>query len=126
MKNKTIDVLKLDLAGGEWDFIKNLDIEYACIHVKQIIVETQPFGRQDSFDILRKIQKCFSLFYRKSRFRKNEKYVPFGNHKLNVNTRNSLYNMQRVIEKETQENLISYLFLYGELYFANINFLLEK
>ena len=123
MVNKTIDVLKLDLAGGEWDFIKHLDIEYVCNHVKQIIVETQPFGRHDSFDTLRRIQKCFSLFYRKSRFSQSERYAPYGNHNLNVNTRNSLYNMQRLIEKETRENLINYLFLYGELYFANINFL---
>ncbi len=123
MINKTIDVLKLDLVGKEWDFIDNLNIEYACNYVKQLIVETQPFGRNGSFDTLRRIQKCFHLFYRKSRINIFDKRALSGKHNFNLNRRNSLYNIQRLMEKENKENMINYFLLYGELYFANINFL---
>jgi hypothetical protein len=67
--NKEIDILKMDIEGGESSIIFNLDIEYACKYFKQFIFETHPprLGEYP-FRLLSKLEKCFSLFHRDTRF----------------------------------------------------------
>ena len=67
--NKEIDILKIDIEGGEASIIFNLDIQYACKYIKQFIFETHPLRLgQNPFQLLSKLEKCFSLFHRDTRF----------------------------------------------------------
>ena len=122
LKNKVIDILKMDIEMGEWIVLEELRVNYMCKYVKHFILETHaafifPTVKTDSarhIHLLRKFEKCFSLFHRNTRFFKTPgrsefqwpiKYkVPLKNYK-------------------TETNLIDYMVTYGELYFVNTNFL---
>ena len=69
LTNKTIDVIKLDIEGEEASVILNLDIEYACKYFKQFVSEAHPLSLgKYPFQFLNKLEKCFSLFRRDTRF----------------------------------------------------------
>ena len=40
LKNKLIDVFKVDIEGSEENLLANLDIDYACKYFKQFMIET--------------------------------------------------------------------------------------
>ncbi len=45
--NKTINVFKTDIEGAEWQVLEELDVDYMCKYVKQILLETHP-SRMDA------------------------------------------------------------------------------
>ena len=113
-----IDVFKIDIEGPEKGVIQALDMTYACKYFKQMVFETHMNFR---FTDLVKLEKCFLLFKRDTRFFENGVYnslhgplsefqVPNG-YKLNLQ---SYYN---------ETYLAEFMFVTGELYFANRNFL---
>lgn len=120
MIDKPVDMLRLDLAGDEWDFIRELDIDYACTHIKQLIVETQPFSVKDSVTVLKKLEKCFSLFHRKNWLNKN-RFTAKG--QRDVNKKNSANKMQRQSGDSSIADMLNDIISYGELYFVNTKFL---
>ena len=76
--NQTIDILKIDIEGGEASIIFNLDMDYACKYFKQFAFETHPpkLGKYP-FQLLSKLEKCFSLFHRDTRFFKGDALILF-------------------------------------------------
>jgi hypothetical protein len=118
MENKVVDVLKIDIEGAERGFLQDFNMSYACKYVKQLLFETHANFR---FNELVKLEECFYLFHRDTRFFLDdlasskwgtitEFHHPKG-FKLNLKPfKNDL-------------NLAEYMFVTGELYFVNINFL---
>ena len=70
LENKVVDVFKMDIEGGEIDVLQNLNIDYACLYFKQFMLETHTRSLTDTFfhTILRKLEPCFVLFHRDTRF----------------------------------------------------------
>jgi len=73
LKNKIIDVFKMDIEKGEINVLENLDMDYACKYFKQFVLETHPLSPNEIFSrytyiLLQKLHKCFLLFHRDTRF----------------------------------------------------------
>jgi len=128
LTNKTIDVFKMDIEYNEWNVLMTLDMEYACKYIKQFMLETHPARilstdqRRDfnSLKLLRRLEKCFLLFHRDTRFFQQYKkeygfyvteFQDHKNYKLDLN------------EFENEIDLVNFMFIYGELYFVNKKFL---
>ena len=122
LKNQVIDILKMDIEGAEEDVLKDLDIDYACKYIKQILLETHP-GFKGIPSLLRnRIERCFSLFRRDHRFFLGHIREPVG----------FITEWQRPVSDpffldisqfKDENELAQVLFNLGELYFVNINFL---
>lgn len=117
LQKKVIDVVKMDIEGPEKDILNDLDIEYACKYIKQLMFESHENLR---FRDLEKLEQCFLLFRRDTRFFRNFKEYPQGvltefqapdGYKINVT------------EYHNETYLAEFMFVTGELYFANRNFL---
>ena len=116
MNREIIDVMKVDFDGSEKEFIKQLDMEYICKYVKQIIMRTHKGIR---FRDLERLEECFMLFRRDTRFYEDEESTfslsefkhPNG-YKLKLQT------------YVNETNLAEFMFSTGELYFANRNYCL--
>ena len=88
LMNKIIDVVKMDIENGEWSVLINLDIEYACKYFKQFVLEThtskldsrvfEQNGKFDPLTVLRKLERCFLLFHRDTRFYLSSKPSVYG------------------------------------------------
>ena len=117
LTNKVVDVFKMDIENAEWSVLANFDIDYACKYFKQFMLETHSFNRRFNpfyLEILRKLEKCFLLFRRDTRFFVTQDKTEFQHHKIFK------------LDLEPFENeivLINYVITYGELYFLNKNFL---
>jgi hypothetical protein len=117
MTDKVIDVLKMDIEGWEKNVFDALDMNYACKYIKQIMFETHANVR---FDDLEKLEECFVLFRRDTRFFEEVIYdarlgylTEFQKPKgFNLNL-TSYFNDTYMAE---------YMFVTGEIYFANRNF----
>lgn len=119
--NKTLDLVKIDIEGNEADVINNLDMDYACQFIKQLVFETHPPRLGDQpFRLLSKLEKCFRLFHRDTRFFQGDTYGPTG-HMTEFQNPDE-FKLQLKMFK-TEIDLASYLFCYGELYFINENFI---
>lgn len=116
--NQVIDVFKMDIEGPEKEVFSNLNMNYACKFFKQIIFETHKNFR---FRDLEKLEQCFYLFRRDTRFFEylvhhpqlgflSEFQAPQG-HKINVT---AFFN---------ETFLAEFMFVTGELYFVNKNFI---
>lgn len=130
LENQTIDVLKMDIEGGEFDVFKQLNIDYVCKYVKQITIETHPsnpniptYKLYENFKSLARIEACFLLFYRHTRFYMKEGPIPTGwASEWEVDG-----GFQLDIKKFANEiDIASYMYLYGELSFVNRNYLKNK
>ena len=120
LKNKVIDYFKMDIEHAEWEFLSDFDIDYACKYFKQFAIETHPICPSEALMLLRKLEKCFWLYRRDTRFYRNDihKYgaveTEFQNHKT----------FSLSLEWfEDEIKLIDYMISMGELYFVNRNFL---
>jgi len=117
LTNKTVDIFKMDIENAEWDFLTNFDIDYACKYFKQFMLETHPTDTMfDPLELkkLRKLEKCFLLFHRDTRFFVTNDKTEFQLHE------------EFQLDLEPFENeivLMNYVISYGELYFLNKNFL---
>lgn len=117
MENQILDIFKMDIEGEEKNVFDNFDMEYACKYIKQIIFETH---KNFNFQNLVKLEECFYLFYRHTRFFIGDLFnqptgilTEFQNptgYKLNL----------ALFGNET--NLAEFMFVNGEIYFANENF----
>ena len=130
LTNKVIDIFKMDIENSEWSFIINLDIDYACKYFKQFMVETHTakidpgvYNQNKKFNPLqelRKLEKCFSLFHRDTRFYQLDRPGPYGFWETEFQA-NKQFKLDLKDFKNDLE-LIDYIVTYGELYFLNENF----
>ena len=132
LNNKIVDIFKIDIEGGEFDILESLDIDYACKYFKQFVMETHPNSTNFIYvlkshfyhNILKKLDQCFLLFHRDTRF---------FDYKIDTTETNT-----GLINEYQQKNfslniknfgenldLVLYILTYGELYFVNKNFIFE-
>lgn len=130
LRNKVIDVLKMDIELAEWDVIDSLDMNYICKYVKQFAIETHTFNINpnklnttslEPLSLLRKLEKCFSLFHRDTRLFKEFINGPYGFQKTEFQYPRRYKLPLDLFNSEIE--LINHLITYGELYFVNENFL---
>ena len=72
-KDKVIDVFKMDIEGPEKCVFANLNMDYACKYFKQMVFETH---KNMEFSELLKLEECFYLFRRDTRFFEYNKVNP--------------------------------------------------
>lgn len=127
LEDKVIDVLKMDVEGAEFDFIESLDMDYACEFIKQFVLETHPIHATqyrsrspDHLKTLRKLEKCFLIYHRDTRFFMGD--VNSGLGPLTEFQNPKGYSLDLKLFK-SEINLANFMFTYGELYFVNKKFL---
>ena len=130
LTNKVIDVFKMDIENSEWSFLISFDMNYACKYIKQFMLETHTakidvnvYNRNKKFNPLtelRKLEKCFSLFHRDTRFYQHNAIGPYGfwETEFQANKRFKL----DLSDFASDVDLIDYIVTFGELYFVNENF----
>ena len=131
LNGKVIDIFKMDIESGEWDFLLHLDLVFMCKHVKQFMLETHTpeitpatvfsLNWTEALNVMRKLEKCFLLFHRDTRFYRDNRNGAYGFwksefqepfvHKIDVN------------EFKSELKIIDFVVTYGELYFVNKKFL---
>ena len=131
MSNQIIDVVKMDIEGGEWSVVLNLDMEYACRHFKQMLIETHTMdvpGVKEApranmrlgFKVLARLEKCFLMYHRHTRFAVCDQWGATGHISDYQNPKGCLINIK---EYGDETDLAAFMFAHGELYFLNKNFL---
>lgn len=138
MGNKTIDLLKLDIAGAEWEFMRVFDVEDACVNIKQLVIDTHPLAKgkhiSTYMSLMKRLEKCFLLFHRTSRlFQTNADDERVIDKKLllkkpaeKMGTKpmsSKNYKLQELFLYHNEIDMVEHLFLYGRLSFVNKNFL---
>ncbi|CAF1016847.1 unnamed protein product [Brachionus calyciflorus] len=118
LENQIIDIFKMDIEGPEKELINNLDIDYACKYFKSFIFETH---RNCKFRDLVKLEKCFRLYFRSTRFFKGDLFTSPTGHLTEFQNPNGW--KLDIKQYENEINLAEFMFTSGELYFININFL---
>ncbi len=73
LKDKIVDVFKMDIEKAEINVLEKLDMDYACKYFKQFVLETHviessEIQSQYTYKLLQKLNKCFLLFHRDTRF----------------------------------------------------------
>ena len=129
LKGKVIDVFKMDVENSEWGMFFNLNIDYMCEYVKQFVLETHTqevnpkvvLPKFNPLEQLRKLEKCFSLFHRDTRFYKELERSPYGFYKTEFQEPKNF--RLNISEFNNELELIDFMVAYGELYFLNENFL---
>ena len=66
LNQKIIDIFKMDIESGEWEFLLNIDMDYMCKYVKQFVFETHStrsyshsLNDNDALKAVRKFEQCF-------------------------------------------------------------------
>lgn len=117
MKNHIIDVLRIDIGEADQRVMETLDMDYVCRFVKQFMIKTSLKIR---FNDLVKLEKCFFLFRRDTRF-----YI----HRTDDEYRGLLSEFQqpngfkldlKLFGDELK--LAEFMFVTGELHFLNQNY----
>lgn len=117
LENKVIDIVKMDVEGEEKQFIQSLDMNYACKYIKQFVLETHANFK---FDELVKLEQCFYLYYRHTRFFIGDIYgQPTGGLSEFQNPNGYHLDLKRF---GNEINLADFMFINGEMYFVNENF----
>ena len=117
LNGKVIDIFKIDTEGAEWEsipYIMSTKPELLCKYVKQIAIETHSwlYTHESNYKVLKSLEVCFRLYRRDQRF-----YLSSESEWL-------IKGFQLPLNKFKNEvDLARFLFLYGELYFINKNFL---
>ena len=128
LQNKIIDVFKMDIEEADFSALSSLNIDYLCIYVKQFLIESHP--QQYSYKheltikmlkLLRKLEQCFRLFKRDTRFFMQFNVDQFGSPKTEFQEPRDFKLELKYFADEIE--LINYMVTYGELYFINSNFL---
>ena len=122
LKNKIVDVFKMDIERGEVDVLENFDIDYACKYYKQFMLEAHPESNLDTYmyKLLIKLDKCFLLFHRDTRFFKGDSWGETGHKTEYQNPNGWLLNIK---DYKNEVNLATFILSMGELYFVNENFI---
>jgi hypothetical protein len=126
LTNQVIDVLKMDIEEAEWITLKSIDIDYLCKYVKQFLIESHisrisPKISKEYLILLRKLEKCFLLFHRDTRFFQESGWSPYGFQKTEFQEPKS-YRMD-LNQYHDETDIIDFVVTFGELYFVNENFL---
>jgi hypothetical protein len=119
-RNKVIDVFKIDIDDGEVSFFEHLDVDYFCKYVKQFVIETHVAFNSVARRQLGKLEKCFFLFHRDTRFYMKEESGPTG---WIIEFQNPKGFQLEITKFKDEMEIAEYMFNMGELYFANLNFL---
>ena len=120
LNEKVIDVVKIDTEGSEFGVLESLNIEYACKYFKQFCLETHPFyNPYHMLELLRKLDKCFLLFRRETRFLKGSG-LNFSNQETEFQSKKFRIDL---FEYKNEIELINNMIVLGELHFLNRNFL---
>jgi len=113
----------MDIEGAEWNVFQQMDIDYACKYFKQFHFETHIRTPSiESLKILRKLDKCFFLFRRDTRF-----FSPIDSTAstdlgpLTEFQVDNPINVRKYGQDGTE--LAAYILSTGEFYFVNKNFL---
>lgn len=117
LKNKVVDIFKMDIEGAEKDIFPSMDMEYMCKYVKQLVFETHANFK---FKDLVHLEKCFRLFWRDTRFFKGDSNGPTGVLTEFQNPNGWNLNIKYF---RNELDLAEFMFVTGELYFLNSNFL---
>ena len=117
LENKVVDVVKIDIEGEEKGVIENLDMNYACKYFKQFLFETH---KNCEFKDLVKLEECFILFHRHTRFFMGDKYNSTNGHISEFQQGSYMLNLGLF---GNEINLAEFMFVTGEFYFLNVNFL---
>jgi len=126
LDNKVIDIIKMDIEGYEDNILNNIDIDYLCKYVKQFHIENHLKGTKTQSSMryiipLQKMEKCFRLFKRDTRFFFDLSKDQYGNPKTEFQSPKSYKLDLNYFDDEI--DLINFMLTHGELYFLNINFL---
>jgi hypothetical protein len=121
LRGQMIDVLKIDIEGAEQNVLERIDTEYLCGHVKQFLLETHASLRKVAVRLLMKLEKCFYLFQRNTRFFFHTLRRKDGAAITEFESPDG-YLLQLSHFKDEIE-LAWYMLTMGELYFVNLNFL---
>ena len=126
LNDRVVDVVKIDIESAEYGVLNELDIGYWCEYVKQFYVETHPSEPRNGIaknwlPLLRKLEKCFLLFHRDTRFFAIGDYYYGGNIQSEFQPPRPYKVDLNMFIDET--DLIDYMVVFGELYFLNKNFL---
>lgn len=116
----------MDIEGPEWNIIEIMDMDYACRYFKQFLLETHISDEKNiskfnfkHYELLKKLEKCFLLFHRDTRFYQNIDTREHGF--LNEFQAGKEFDLRKYGANEME--VIAYMFSMGELYFVNVNFL---
>lgn len=116
LENKVIDVVKMDIEGDEKGVLMDLDMEYACEYFKQLLFETHGNFR---FEDLVKLEECFFMFHRTTRFFINDVFNTPTGHRTEFQQDGFMLNLTRF---GNEISLAEFMFVNGELYFVNKKF----
>ena len=119
----------MDIEGAEYIIFETMDIDYACAYFKQFYFETHPRNGQGKwevpemnfarFTLIKKLEKCFMLFHRDTRFFNLIKTKENGY----LTEFQSSFKLDLLNFGSNEEEVIWYMLSTGELYFINKNFL---
>ena len=118
LKNKVIDYFKMDIEGPEKNVLEGLDMSYACKYIKQLALEAHKNFR---FAEMEKLEQCFMLFRRDTRFFDQLIYDDRLGYLTEFQAPNGFDLKLKNYFKETY--LAELMFVSGEFYFINRNFL---
>ncbi len=123
-----IDVFKMDIEYGEWSVLESIDMNYACKYIKQFVLEThykdgiKPSMSGAYLRVVRKLEACFLMFKRDTRFFKDNVGLSYGPKSEFQQPRTYKIDLN---EFEDEIDLVEYLVTFGELYFVNERFIWE-
>lgn len=122
LRYKVIDMFKMDIERGEVDVLENFDIDYACKYYKQFALETHPESNLDTYmyRLLTKLDKCFLLFHRQTRFYRGDTWAETGHKTEYQNPNGWSFNIKDYKDEIT---LATFILSMGELYFVNKNYI---
>jgi hypothetical protein len=125
LKDEVIDIFKMDIEYSDLSTLKSLNIDYLCRYVKQLMIETHPINYKienilEMLNVLRKLEKCFLLFKRDTRFFLQYNKDEYGSSMTEFqDPKGFLLNLKYF---SNEIDMINFMITYGELYFINSNF----
>jgi hypothetical protein len=119
-KNQVIDIFKMDIENGEKTVLEEMDIDYFCKYVKQYELEIHSAWRKKARQLMSRLEKCFYLYFRDTRFYMHERDGP-GGYLTEFQLKSSGVAIELASFRDDIE-LADYIFTMGELYFINLNF----
>jgi hypothetical protein len=118
MEKKVIDIFKMDVEGNENAVLFGLDMAFACQYIKQIMFETH---QSVKFHVIQRLEECFLLFHRDTRFFQLGHEHPL-NGPLTEFTDPDGFKLE-LKQFKNELHLAEFMFINGEFYFLNRNFL---